>query len=257
MESTSPLPSMEGNDHQVDDMSARESAALTPLSASDISRGSGTCLHSGSSERTGTGTSTDRTNTSNGFECQCNMEVSSALSFSSRGRAARRCHCRSRNRSRGALPIHPSIAPMSGPQSFLWFFLLSFLFLASIDQQQQHGERPSGLSRWVSSPGLVACAANNDDDGNNGGDDDVNAVSAGKDDDFVDLSNVDFDAISVMPVSCLRYNNGHMIKFELFENASNYQCHFRNQGTFVVSIAHFMRAYFNHQALIKGPNFIL
>jgi len=48
-----------------------------------------------------------------------------------------------------------------------------------------------------------------------------------------------------------------MIKFELFENSSNYQCHFNNLGTYVVSVAHYMRAHFNHQAMLKGRDFKL
>eukprot|EP00815_Leptocylindrus_aporus_P002527 CAMPEP_0116071486 /NCGR_PEP_ID=MMETSP0322-20121206/13784_1 /TAXON_ID=163516 /ORGANISM="Leptocylindrus danicus var. apora, Strain B651" /LENGTH=495 /DNA_ID=CAMNT_0003559795 /DNA_START=90 /DNA_END=1574 /DNA_ORIENTATION=- len=64
-----------------------------------------------------------------------------------------------------------------------------------------------------------------------------------------------FDAVSIMPVSCLNYNNGHMVKFELFENNSNYQCHFKNLGSFVVSVAHYMRAYFNYEFVVNGDNF--
>lgn len=52
-------------------------------------------------------------------------------------------------------------------------------------------------------------------------------------------------------------NNGHMIKFEMFETESSYQCHFSQIGTFVVSIAHYMRAYFNYQALVNGKDFQL
>lgn len=48
-----------------------------------------------------------------------------------------------------------------------------------------------------------------------------------------------------------------MIKFELFESESSYQCHFAQLGTFVVSIAHYMRAYFNYQALVNGNEFEL
>lgn len=55
----------------------------------------------------------------------------------------------------------------------------------------------------------------------------------------------------------IKSNNGHMIKFELFEGQNNYQCHFKNLGTFVVSISHFMRAYFNQQALLNGNDFKL
>lgn len=51
--------------------------------------------------------------------------------------------------------------------------------------------------------------------------------------------------------------NGHMIKFEMFENNNNFQCHTNNLGTFVVSISHYMRAYFNYQALVRGENFRL
>ena len=52
-------------------------------------------------------------------------------------------------------------------------------------------------------------------------------------------------------------NNGHMIKFEIYETTNRYQCHFSPIGTFVVSIAHFMRAYFNYQALTQGNSFSL
>lgn len=48
-----------------------------------------------------------------------------------------------------------------------------------------------------------------------------------------------------------------MIKFEFFETEASYQCHFSEIGTFVVSIAHYMRAYFNHQALVYGADFKL
>lgn len=48
-----------------------------------------------------------------------------------------------------------------------------------------------------------------------------------------------------------------MIKFELFDTAQSYQCHFAEISTFVVSIAHYMRAYFNYQALELGKDFQL
>jgi hypothetical protein len=48
-----------------------------------------------------------------------------------------------------------------------------------------------------------------------------------------------------------------MIKFELFDSASSYQCHFAEISTFVVSIAHYMRAYFNYQALQQGQDYEL
>jgi hypothetical protein len=46
-----------------------------------------------------------------------------------------------------------------------------------------------------------------------------------------------------------------MIKFEMFETENSYQCHFSQIGVFVVSIAHYMRAYFNHLALEQGKDF--
>lgn len=46
-----------------------------------------------------------------------------------------------------------------------------------------------------------------------------------------------------------------MIKFQLFDSARSYQCHFAEISTFVVSIAHYMRAYFNYQALVEGKEF--
>jgi hypothetical protein len=48
-----------------------------------------------------------------------------------------------------------------------------------------------------------------------------------------------------------------MIKFEFFETENSYQCHFAEIGTFVVSIAHYMRAYFNNQAIVYGEDFEL
>jgi hypothetical protein len=52
-------------------------------------------------------------------------------------------------------------------------------------------------------------------------------------------------------------NSGHMIKFQLFDTQRSYQCHFAEISTFVVSIAHYMRAYFNYQALTQGTTFVL
>lgn len=48
-----------------------------------------------------------------------------------------------------------------------------------------------------------------------------------------------------------------MIKFDLYNSENNYKCHFNQIGSFVVSIAHFMRAYFNYQAITKGKDFSL
>jgi hypothetical protein len=52
-------------------------------------------------------------------------------------------------------------------------------------------------------------------------------------------------------------NGGQMIKFQLFDSENSYQCHFSEIATFVVSIAHYMRAYFNYQALQHGKEFEL
>jgi hypothetical protein len=48
-----------------------------------------------------------------------------------------------------------------------------------------------------------------------------------------------------------------MIKFDLYKSENNYKCHFNQVGSFVVSIAHFMRAYFNYQAITNGKDFSL
>jgi hypothetical protein len=48
-----------------------------------------------------------------------------------------------------------------------------------------------------------------------------------------------------------------MIKFQLFDSANSYQCHFSEISTFVVSISHYMRAYFNYQAIKEGSDFML
>lgn len=73
----------------------------------------------------------------------------------------------------------------------------------------------------------------------------------------VNLDNVDFNEVNIMPVSCVNYRNGNMIKFQFFEKSNYNNCHFKNLGTFVVSIAHYMRAYFNYQALTLGTDFVL
>jgi hypothetical protein len=48
-----------------------------------------------------------------------------------------------------------------------------------------------------------------------------------------------------------------MIKFQLYDSETSYQCHFAEISTFVVSIAHYMRSYFNYQALTEGQDFQL
>ena len=52
-------------------------------------------------------------------------------------------------------------------------------------------------------------------------------------------------------------NNNHVIKFDFFQNKDEDQCHYKNMGSFVVSISHYMRAYFNYQALAHGDDFNL
>jgi len=111
--------------------------------------------------------------------------------------------------------------------------------------------------------GLVAGRAmagnyyNNYNNNNYYGDDGGASGNGNADDDYIDLSDADFENVSIMPVSCVNYMNGHMIKYELFESSNNFQCHAKNLGTFVVSISHYMRAYFNYQALVSGENFKL
>jgi hypothetical protein len=48
-----------------------------------------------------------------------------------------------------------------------------------------------------------------------------------------------------------------MIKYQLFSTDQSYQCHFAEISTFVVSIAHYMRAYFNYLAITQGYSFQL
>ncbi|KAL3941938.1 MAG: hypothetical protein SGBAC_003794 [Bacillariaceae sp.] len=78
------------------------------------------------------------------------------------------------------------------------------------------------------------------------------------DDDMFHWSdNIGFDGVSVMPLSCINYNNGYMIKYTFFDAANRNQCHFNEIGTFIVSIAHYMRANFNHEALLYGTKYTL
>jgi len=73
----------------------------------------------------------------------------------------------------------------------------------------------------------------------------------------VDSSDTDFDGMSMMPISCVNYMDGHMIKFDIFESEYNFQCHANSAGSYVVSISNFMRHYFNYQSLIHGSDFTL
>jgi len=76
-------------------------------------------------------------------------------------------------------------------------------------------------------------------------------------DEAVDLNDTDFVGMSIMPISCVNYNDSHMIKFDMFESENNFQCHANSVGTYVVSISHFMRHYFNYQSLVLGNDFEL
>jgi hypothetical protein len=69
--------------------------------------------------------------------------------------------------------------------------------------------------------------------------------------------NLSFDEVQVLPVSCINYNGGHMIKYELHRKENSYSCHFNEIGSFVVSIAHYMRAYWNYLAITNGKYFSL
>jgi hypothetical protein len=95
---------------------------------------------------------------------------------------------------------------------------------------------------------------------NNRGDDgyfNQNQYQDNDDDTFHWDGDVGFGGVSIMPLSCINYNSGHMIKFQLFDTAKSYQCHFAEISTFVVSISHYMRAYFNYLALTEGRDFQL
>ena len=52
-------------------------------------------------------------------------------------------------------------------------------------------------------------------------------------------------------------NNGYMMKYAFYDASNRNQCHLNEIGTFIVSIAHYMRAYFNHEALIYGQQYSL
>ena len=66
-----------------------------------------------------------------------------------------------------------------------------------------------------------------------------------------------FRSFSLMSYFVASSNNGHFIKFELFDTAKSYQCHFAQLGSFVVSIAHYMRAVYNYRVLAEGQAFAL
>ena len=68
---------------------------------------------------------------------------------------------------------------------------------------------------------------------------------------------IGFNQMVVMPLSCLQYNNGHMIKFNLYEDKGDRQCRSYNLGSYLISISHYMHAYFNYQAMEYGSDFEL
>jgi len=122
--------------------------------------------------------------------------------------------------------------------------------------------RIASKSRWTNTillllvlVGLVLTPTLGEDAG-----DDAAAVDdayEGVDDNYVNLDDADFDGMALMPVSCVNYMQGHMIKFEIFGTGNNFSCHSNTVGTFVVSIGHYMRAYFNYQSLLQGADFRL
>eukprot|EP00980_Cylindrotheca_fusiformis_P018144 scaffold5850_cov110-Cylindrotheca_fusiformis.AAC.7 len=130
------------------------------------------------------------------------------------------------------------------------FELLLLLLLAVISQTVQGNDDRYYGNRYYQ---------NNDDANNNGeedqqdeaGDDAEAAagddyVAANYNDDWVESNrNVDDDMFHWSD------------QFSFFQSDSSYQCHFNEIGTFVVSIAHYMRAYFNYQALKYGQQFYL
>jgi len=70
-------------------------------------------------------------------------------------------------------------------------------------------------------------------------------------------SSLSFSEMLVMPLACVRWNNGYMIKYELYENTGQKQCHSNSVGSFLISIAHYMHAHFNYQVLKYGKDFQL
>jgi len=75
--------------------------------------------------------------------------------------------------------------------------------------------------------------------------------------DTVDLSDLDLDGMSIMPLACVNTMGGYMMKFEIFESKYNFQCHVNSIGTYVVTISNYMRHYFNYQSLLQGSRFTL
>ena len=65
-----------------------------------------------------------------------------------------------------------------------------------------------------------------------------------------------FSKMMVLPQACISYNTANYIKFNFYAD-SGHQCHGNILGTYLISIAHYMHAYFNQQALELGKSFTL
>jgi hypothetical protein len=65
-----------------------------------------------------------------------------------------------------------------------------------------------------------------------------------------------FSQMMVMPQACISYNNANYVKFSFYMDSKG-QCHGHVLGTYLISIAHYMHAYFNQQALQLGSSFVL
>jgi hypothetical protein len=65
-----------------------------------------------------------------------------------------------------------------------------------------------------------------------------------------------FSKMMVMPQACISYNTANYIKFNFYVDSGR-QCHGNILGTYLISIAHYMHAYFNQRALELGDSFIL
>jgi len=85
----------------------------------------------------------------------------------------------------------------------------------------------------------------------------VDDADGGDDDNCIDLSGDDMDIMHLMPVSCVNYMNGNMIKYEMFTNDNNRKHHSDIRATFVVSISHYMHVYFNYQSRLQCAKFRL
>jgi hypothetical protein len=65
-----------------------------------------------------------------------------------------------------------------------------------------------------------------------------------------------FSKMMVMPQACISYNTANYVKFNFYVDSGR-QCHGNILGTYLISIAHYMHAYFNQRALELGDSFIL